>query len=138
MEEKKYLTKEDFQIEITKYDEAKRKEMKRLKVYRKPNDPLKNKANYAKRGRKRHLLKTYGITDERYNEMFIEQDGRCKICLIHQSDINKSLFVDHDHTTGIVRGLLCNNCNTGIGYFKDNIENLTRAIKYLKIINTDK
>jgi hypothetical protein len=46
--------------------------------------------------------------------------------------LKKALGVDHDHITGKVRGLLCNDCNLGIGHFKDNIEKLKLAIKYLE------
>jgi len=77
------------------------------------------------------LLNNYGITIEEYNELFIKQGGRCAICGRHQSELRKHLFVDHEHTTGAVRGLLCNKCNFGIGYFQDNDQLLLEAAKYL-------
>ncbi len=79
------------------------------------------------------ILQTkYEIGIEEYNEMFVKQGGRCKICKRHQTQLSKRLAVDHDHITGKVRGLLCTNCNTGLGMFKDNPENLSEAIKYLQ------
>lgn len=77
------------------------------------------------------LKKTYNINIETYNEIFTKQSGCCAICKIHQSDLNKNLAVDHSHTTGKVRGLLCHKCNTGIGLLQDNIAILAEAIKYL-------
>ena len=83
-------------------------------------------------GRKnRNLIKNYGITLEDYNRMFGEQNGCCKICGKHQQDLKASLHVDHNHTTGKVRGLLCHHCNVGIGHFEDNIALLSNAIAYL-------
>lgn len=81
---------------------------------------------------KNKLKNYYGITIECYNEMFVEQAGQCKICRIHQSELKEKLHVDHCHDTKIVRGLLCGRCNRGIGMFKDSIELLEKAIKYLK------
>ena len=75
----------------------------------------------------RKLKRTYGITLEDYYKMTDEQDGLCKICKIKP----EKLYVDHCHDTGIVRGLLCNQCNAGIAMLKHNPENLKEAIKYL-------
>jgi hypothetical protein len=81
------------------------------------------------------LKKAYGITLDQYNDMLSKQDGKCMIC---QSDNNgfynnkpKAFAVDHCHTTGKIRGLLCGDCNAGIGLLKDNIDLLNNAIKYL-------
>jgi hypothetical protein len=59
------------------------------------------------------------------------QGGSCKICKTHESNLKRKLFVDHCHTTGSVRGLLCQSCNTMIGNAKDNILVLQAAINYL-------
>lgn len=81
-------------------------------------------------------LKKYGLTFDDYNKLFIEQNGCCKICDRHVSEFNKGrkkvLCVDHCHTTNLVRGLLCDKCNRGLGLFNDNIEILKKAIRYLK------
>lgn len=81
----------------------------------------------------RKIEKSYGINKKRYTEMFNEQGGRCKICLKHQTEFNKNLSIDHCHTSGVVRGLLCSFCNTGLGMFKDNLEIIESAKKYLYI-----
>jgi hypothetical protein len=86
------------------------------------------------RGRK--LLSRYGITPEDYSRMLLEQKGSCKICGTedphHISNNSKYFCVDHCHTTGKVRGLLCNNCNVAIARFKDNIDSMEKAILYIK------
>ena|ERR1035437_7804060 len=76
-------------------------------------------------------LKEYGIGTKEYNELVVKQEGKCLICGIHQNNLGKTLSVDHNHSTKEIRGLLCNSCNLGLGYFKDNLINLMRAIKYL-------
>jgi hypothetical protein len=86
--------------------------------------PIKNKDN--------KLKKAYGISLEEYNKMFDEQNGCCAICGDHQSSMTRSLSVDHCHKTGTIRGLLCKNCNTSLGQFKDSIELLLKAIEYLR------
>lgn len=79
----------------------------------------------------KRLRKIYGITIDQYDEMFKTQNGVCWIC--HRPPKKMPLHVDHDHKSGKVRGLLCHNCNYGIGrYFKDNIESLRRAVQYLE------
>ena len=81
------------------------------------------------------MFKKYGIRVEDYNRMFAQQKGCCAICGRHQSVFKKKLNIDHNHTTGKVRGLLCINCNHGIGQFKDSQELLLKAHKYLEIDN---
>ena len=80
--------------------------------------------------RKQHL-KRYGLTIEGYNALFAAQNGSCPGCSRHQSDIGRSLCVDHDHKTGKVRGLLCHSCNSLLGMAKDKTETLASLIKYL-------
>lgn len=75
----------------------------------------------------------YGITEDNYNKMFNDQNGCCKGCGIHQSNLEKRLCVDHDHETMLVRGLLCQQCNTILGLAKDKQQILENLIEYLKI-----
>ena len=92
----------------------------------------KSSLESTKRANKNSKLKlTYGITIEEFDNMMKKQDSKCKIC---NSDISKKgeANVDHCHTNGYVRGLLCFNCNIGLGMFKDNLSLLKNAIKYLK------
>ena len=78
-------------------------------------------------------LKTkYGLSLLRFNMLFHKQEGCCAICGKHQSELKVNLSVDHDHQTGKVRGLLCFNCNTGMGNLGDNTELLLKAVAYLK------
>ncbi|BBC43619.1 endonuclease VII [Mycobacterium phage AN9] len=78
------------------------------------------------------ILATYAITEEEYWRIYEFQGGRCYICQ-RANGKKKRLSVDHDHKTGIVRGLLCTMCNKYIlGWARDCIEMLQRAIDYLK------
>jgi hypothetical protein len=70
------------------------------------------------------------MSDEAIQEIFDAQDHKCKICKM-KADLHNELCVDHCHKTGKVRGLLCRQCNTGLGNFRDNTELLKSAIKYL-------
>jgi hypothetical protein len=82
---------------------------------------------------RKQQLSLYGLTMEQYNVMLIEQNGVCKICGKPEKSSSKGvLSVDHDHSTGNVRGLLCDTCNRGLGHFYDNISLLYNAIEYLK------
>lgn len=75
--------------------------------------------------------KRYNMTLSEYNILFNNQNGCCAVCGTHQKELKKKLSVDHAHDTGKVRGLLCSNCNTGIGLFQDDVILLKQAIKYL-------
>lgn len=72
----------------------------------------------------------YGISEEHRQQMLHDQHNRC--CLCHGSFTESNIeHVDHCHTTGRIRGLLCASCNTALGMFKDNVSALMRAILYL-------
>ena len=81
--------------------------------------------------RRNNLRIKYGITIERYDAMFVAQSGCCAICKAPQSALSRRLAVDHNHDTGKIRALLCGECNSGLGKFKDNQELLRAAAAYL-------
>jgi len=80
-------------------------------------------------GRARRRERDYGLTSEGFAALLGAQGGRCPICL---DPINERSHVDHDHATGLVRGILCGSCNRGIGILKDSPERLRRAADYLE------
>jgi recombination endonuclease VII len=65
--------------------------------------------------RNRQYLALYGITVEDYDRLFVGQKGKCAVCGKHQNGLKKRLFVDHNHITGVIRGLLCCSCNAKVG-----------------------
>jgi hypothetical protein len=107
--------------------ENKKKANERIKKWREAN-----REHIRARDRNNGLKWKYGIGSEEFNRMFQEQGSVCAICGTEQPDGKRPFMVDHDHTTGKVRGILCNNCNMGLGWFKDKEEYLTKAIEYLK------
>jgi hypothetical protein len=93
----------------------------------------KVRGKYNPLARKKHKLKyNYGITLEEYNAKLEEQLGVCAICKGDKPGGNGDFYVDHNHTTGQVRGLLCHWCNFMIGQSKENPEILSAGIDYLK------
>lgn len=113
-----------------KYRKEHIKEMKKYKI----NMILKNPLYY----RNSQLKSLFGITIEQYQKLRKKQNDVCAICgkkeTVFDKRINqvRSLSVDHCHKTGKVRGLLCQNCNTAIGRWKDDIKIMKKAIKYLE------
>lgn len=85
--------------------------------------------NYAKRHPTRIRARKYGLTEEQFHSLLKSQSGLCKIC---KTPTDKTLHIDHCHTTGRVRGLLCFRCNNLLGSAKDNPDILQAAIQYLK------
>ena len=79
--------------------------------------------------RNRRYVREYGLEPGQYEEMLVKQRGGCAIC--GRPAGKKRLHVDHDHRTKKVRGLLCFQCNTSLGYMGENRENLARAADYL-------
>lgn len=70
----------------------------------------------------------FGITVEQYDDLLSEQQCKCPIC---KKELDNPC-IDHDHSTGKVRGILCNSCNLGIGWLKEDIEILKASIRYLE------
>lgn len=95
---------------------------KYIAEYRKKN-PLAVKETELKRA--------YGITLDDYFDMLEKQGGKCAICGGDQIERYKYFSVDHCHTKGHIRGLLCDSCNRGLGFFRDNPDTLSKAIRYL-------
>ena len=96
-----------------------------------------NKEAHLLRSRKAHLKNTYGLSVEEFNALIIEQNNRCAICFKEETATDKNgklkpLCVDHCHTTGKIRALLCNSCNCMLGFSKDDTATLFAAIQYLK------
>lgn len=83
------------------------------------------------RRRNTRLKKKFGINYNQYQKILEEQDYKCFICGEKEPADNRILSVDHCHDTGRIRGLLCSNCNTALGKFKDNVNYLTKAIEYI-------
>lgn len=79
-----------------------------------------------------NLKSKFGLTEDQYAELLAAQGGGCAICGRTPEEMRKTLPVDHCHTNGHVRGILCSPCNTGIGMFKDDVDRLRAAIKYLE------
>ena len=90
-----------------------------------------NEANHVQQLRRKNC------EPSKFQTLLLAQNGKCAICGAthgHRSCRGQvcRLAIDHDHKTGEVRGLLCNNCNRGLGRFKDSVENLEAALRYLK------
>jgi len=108
-------------------------------VIKKSTQKYRTSPKYRKTYINSHLKRKYGITFDDYQKLYDAQGGKCKICDGTVSNRKwkdgrtqwMKLFVDHDHKTGKVRGLLCNTCNFGIAALKDNVEILQSAIRYL-------
>lgn len=91
-----------------------------------------------------YYLRTYGVSIADLEGLLAAQDGRCAICLTHWKECAapkasryervfvQHLYVDHDHVTGKIRGLLCNYCNIAIGFLKENVEIIKSAADYLQ------
>jgi len=88
----------------------------------------KHTKKHQKQNRSSYLVRKYNMTLEDYNKLYQKQRGKCIICGRWQP----KLYVDHDHTTGKVRALLCNECNVGIGCLQDSSKICSKAVKYLK------
>lgn len=81
--------------------------------------------------RKRRLKELYGLSAEQYDAMLEAQGGLCAICNEPPSESHPRLAVDHNHSTGAVRSLLCNNCNSAVGLVKESAERAKRIAEYI-------
>ena len=138
---KEYYQQNKDKFNIRTPEDVERRNNRRRELYAE-NEQYRERAKLqaresAKRNpetRIKNLLgKNYGITIEQYNNILEQQNGGCAICGSKSALIksHQRLHVDHCHSTGRVRGLLCTNCNQGIGKFNDSEVLLQRAIVYL-------
>jgi hypothetical protein len=117
------------------------KEQKRQWYFRNKDRILENNTNYNIRNKdkikeyqKIYKLKTrYNLTLDQYNKMLSDQNNCCKVCDIKMI----KPIVDHCHTTGKVRGLLCNSCNVSLGRLKEDTRILNKMIEYIKEHNNE-
>jgi len=97
----------------------------------------KRKTHNSERQKKatiKYRYEQYGLTEQSYQRMRVAQDFKCKICGLPELDSpKKKLHIDHCHTTGKVRGLLCSQCNVSLGLVKESKETLLKMIKYLEV-----
>lgn len=122
---KRYRNREDAKIHQVKQPTCKGCAAQSTKEWNE-----KNKAT----AKHRYLLRQYGMTEEEYNFRIISQDNKCILCdkeFNHDTWCGDSPVVDHCHTHGHVRGVLCNECNRGLGYFRDSPKALLKAAEYL-------
>jgi hypothetical protein len=93
-------------------------------------------AEQKQRAYERNIKRNYGITVDDYNAMYESQGGLCLGC--KRGNNGSRFHIDHCHTTGEVRGLLCSKCNAALGLLEDNIETLSNLIVYLSYGSTPK
>lgn len=93
----------------------------------------KNNPDKRKKILRKHLFGIkYNISEEEFNNLKFEQNNKCAICKETQRNPKDELCIDHDHTTGKVRGLLCHRCNIGLGFLKDNENLIEKLLSYLR------
>lgn len=96
-----------------------------MKVWRQEPE---NKARVKQYMKEYKLFYSYGLPYSEYNSLVAAQDSRCAIC----DAVSENLYVDHNHETGAIRELLCNDCNIVLGIFKDDPIRFKNAVNYLE------
>jgi hypothetical protein len=100
--------------------------------YERARNKTSKRRKSKKAARRKHLLSKYALTPEQYSAMATQQGNRCALCGTDSPAGNGVLHVDHCHATGVVRGLLCMECNTGIGKLQDSPALLRQAASYIE------
>jgi len=95
-----------------------------------------DRASNLTAGKRYRVKKLYGLSEEQVQKLFVDQSNKCAIC-DSEFDTTHEAMIDHCHTSGKVRGLLCITCNWLLGHSKDNPELLTKAANYLIERNQD-
>jgi hypothetical protein len=121
-----------------RYLENPEPEIARVKAWQQANAERVNAAQRARRKRPEvkaanragHLKRKFGLTPAEYEAKLAAQGGACALCGRHPGP-GRQLDIDHDHTSGAVRGLICNTCNQGLGQFRDDPIRLAHAAAYL-------
>lgn len=117
----------EYNLRRTPEEKERRRNKKRewLKMWRANKSPEEKRIKYLKGKKSR-----YGLSVEEYQRILDSQNGRCAICKNPPSE-KRELDIDHDHNTGKVRGLLCQSCNIGIGFLKDDYFLVRTAADYI-------
>ncbi len=98
---------------------------------------LQNDTEYKRTKRDSYYKNKHGITLDDFENRLKIQQNLCAICKVSLSSAGTHTHLDHDHDTNELRGILCTNCNRGLGHFKDSESNLMAAIKYLQAHKSD-
>lgn len=128
--EKKKKQREESSELVEKHRENGREWYVINKEYKKAQNKEWRENNISK-FRNINLKRRFGITLEEYDSILNKQKDCCAICGIHKDEFSYQMVVDHSHTTGKVRGVLCRKCNLGIGHLNDDISLLEKSIEYL-------
>jgi hypothetical protein len=129
----------EYYLKALEYNRVRAKEQRKLNPEKYRDYDRKRKAknpdhiraiNKKSNDKRRH--EKFGLPQGWYTTQYEKQNGSCAICYGQQEGKPKDFAIDHNHSTGQIRGLLCNRCNTSIGKFKEDPEILLNAIKYLK------
>jgi hypothetical protein len=130
---------------LLREDKTKPHSKENSRIYLKTDEPFQERKNRIQREHRQKrpelykgysLKQGYGISLETYNEMLQEQGNVCAICgkpeqVVARGRV-KALAVDHDHTTGEIRGLLCQACNKALGLLQDDVSLFEKSIQYLE------
>ena len=92
----------------------------------------KHTQEYQNRKRSSYFKRNYNLSLEERTKLLQAQNYKCAICAFTIETVGNNTHTDHCHNTGKVRGILCTNCNRGLGHFQESTENLMAAIEYLK------
>lgn len=121
------------------YDrEYRKKNVEKIRKYQEDNKEQRSKFQSVWRKdnpeqvARTRILYNHGITLDEYDEMVLAQNNTCAICSNPPGGRWKKLYIDHCHQTGRIRGLLCHNCNLGLGNFRDSPKSLIKASEYIQ------
>lgn len=130
------------------YREHREELIAKAREYRKKNSKLLAKKakeyyeNHKENYKEWQLRSIYGISSLDVSEMLIKQNNRCAICNKELTKIHKNgvlaRYIDHNHTTGEVRGILCQQCNVALGMFNDDPELLRKAADYISPVGYER
>ena len=115
-------------------EEQKKGKKERWQKWYQKNKNTDKQVQRRKRKSRKHWLKSkYNISPSQWDTLFVFQNKRCAICKTDTPSGKTGWCIDHCHKTNKVRGILCHNCNVGIGNLHDDILILEEAVRYLKV-----
>ena len=133
--------REHIRLYQKEYNKNNREKIRQRRQKRLPISRILDREHYYRtrdRHRELHTARKYGISVEEYRNLFIKQNNLCAVCGNPETAVDKingnirSLALDHNHKTGEIRGLLCQNCNNAIGHLHEDLTLLDKIRNYLK------